>query len=918
MKVLRYLLVSVLVLAMIPLGAFAETGQIISAPINTEDELLPLCNSWDLVAGQNIDVGNVIVSESVGTGRFPEITVEFNTTAGWELVVTHVAVVDDPADFPQTRKGNPKVGLFDSRTDHTYTYSIPDITTEIGKPIYIAAQAEVINPTIIDQETGEPWAETAWGGSSECIQEETAIPFDGSSWATYFTYYGGNGMVSISENVKLLTDESWQLLSEVSPDGMTFTFVGCSNELDVLSPGDIIVSSIGETTPDGLLREITNIISSDCVTTIETEQATLEDAIVMARIQGTWTLPPNTESINVVATAPIEAASLLETTDTDLTIKSVDGIWVPAEEATTVVASSACEGFHFYIDHTLYEDGPAKVKAKGSLCFDLGIDIDWEIEDSEWQMFHLSVIEQETAELEIQANLEIPIVSGKITIPGPPLPWIVLWVGFLPVVIVPELELAVGVDGSVTAGLKSSITLQTTTEVGVHYSKPNWSPIADYSPSFSWNEPEVDVGASVKGYAGPQLAFELYGIVGPWVQARGYLELETSLFDCPWWELSAGGELVAGCRAEVLGITLAEYEFPTTIGFAFPLAQAECGGTISGSVQDAITSDPLEAVLCEVYNGDISGDPVAGGYTNASGTYELNVSEGTGYIVQFSKEGYLPASYYDISVQVETTTYLEAVLQIDEIYAGLGDVTGTIRNALDNTGVGGVSVSLRDGINQTAGPIVATTTTLSSGFYMFEDLEAGHYTAEISKTGFITTYFTVTCVGGVTMSNQNATISPIISPGQTRIVLTWGANPSDLDAHFTGPLTCGGRFHMYWYYAESCPNHGNCHGSPWPSLVQLDIDDITSYGPETVTLLDQTDGMYRFSVHDYTNRNSSYSFALSDSGAQVAVFRGSALVSSFVVPSATEGTLWTVFEMEGDTITPVNILAYHSDTSTVP
>jgi hypothetical protein len=62
-------------------------------------------------------------------------------------------------------------------------------------------------------------------------------------------------------------------------------------------------------------------------------------------------------------------------------------------------------------------------------------------------------------------------------------------------------------------------------------------------------------------------------------------------------------------------------------------------------------------------------------------------------------------------------------------------------------------------------------------------------------------------------------------------------------------------------------------------------------------------------VHDYSNRNEEYSVALSNSSAQVRVYQGSTLISSFNVPSNTEGTLWTVFELSNGQITPVNSLS---------
>ena len=331
-------------------------------------------------------------------------------------------------------------------------------------------------------------------------------------------------------------------------------------------------------------------------------------------------------------------------------------------------------------------------------------------------------------------------------------------------------------------------------------------------------------------------------------------------------------------------------------------------GQISGSVKDAVIQSPLQGVLVEVYDGN---SLISSGTTDSSGVYSISVPAGSGYKVEFTKSGYIPAIYYDVSVVADVTTYLETVLQIDDNYSGEGNISGTISNALTGEGVSGLTIKLREGINVTSGTVIASTTTETEGYYSVTNLNAGYYTAEVSGTGYNTTYFTVICIGGTTTDNQNANITPVLLPGEIRIILTWGAIPPDIDSHLTGPLPGGTRFHMYYPDAEAN------YGSPWPEYVKLDRDDVDSYGPETTTIYQQIPGVYRFSVHDYTNRGSSYSTALSNSGAQVRVYRGNNLIATFNVPANQEGTLWTVFEMDGDTITPINTMSYESNPSDV-
>ena len=331
-------------------------------------------------------------------------------------------------------------------------------------------------------------------------------------------------------------------------------------------------------------------------------------------------------------------------------------------------------------------------------------------------------------------------------------------------------------------------------------------------------------------------------------------------------------------------------------------------GKIVGIVRDASTMIPLPDVIVNVL---LSGESQTNSFTQIDGYYEINIAGNTGYTVIFSKPGYLDVQYHNVNVTSGVNTVLEPVLQIDQNYSGYGVISGTVKNAIDGTGISNVILNLRSGINATSGNIIASTIADNDGIYVFSDVMAGNYTIEAINSNFNTSYVTVICLGGLIKDHQDVTMSPNITIGQIRIVLTWGEYPFDLDSHFTGPLLDGTRFHMYYFYVNS---NGN---NPWPEIVNLDIDDVYSYGPETTTLLQQIDGIYRFSVHDYTNRNLITSYELSNSSAQVKVYNYSGLVATFNVPPNTEGTLWTVFEMNNGTITPINQMSYESNPDNV-
>jgi len=191
--------------------------------------------------------------------------------------------------------------------------------------------------------------------------------------------------------------------------------------------------------------------------------------------------------------------------------------------------------------------------------------------------------------------------------------------------------------------------------------------------------------------------------------------------------------------------------------------------------------------------------------------------------------------------------------------------------------------------------------TNASGVYTFSNLAASTFTLTTSKSGYSTNTQSVTLSAG---ENKVITValSPQLAAGEVRIVLTWGQTPSDLDSHLTGPGSTGSRFHVYY-----------SNRNPSGAGANLDVDDTSSYGPETVTITQRYTGTYKYYIHDYTNRNATSSSAMGQSGAKVEVYSGSGLVASYNVPSRA-GTLWYVFSMNGSTaaITTQNQMSYES------
>jgi hypothetical protein len=687
-----------------------------------------------------------------------------------------------------------------------------------------------------------------------------------------------------SPNAVTLSTDSLRLITEAVPDGSGIFFSQTNSELSALRTGMILALPPAAGIPNGFFGKIANIIPVGNQLFISTTPASLSEAFVNASVSLDRPLTSDDLSLGIATTQGISFAQTFlrnrNSTENGLSVRFDD----------------------VEVFNGIQLDGSTTINPQLHFAFDT-------------DNFHLTQLAffvqlDESVELTIKSQLQASFFEAEKEIAHYQWSPIVIWVGWIPVVIVPEASLVARARGTASAGIQVSVNQATITTAGVGFDNGSWHPISAFSSSFSVSEPTFSVGANIKGLVGPRFKLLLYGVVGPRADIGAFGEIDIDILRTPIWKIFGGLEANAGVLLQILDHTIADQEFPLVIQFRRLLAEGgvASNGVIKGSVRDAITRAPLPNSIVAVHR---DGDLIDSLLTDGSGQFSLPAVVGAVYRFEISHSGYLPVTYNNVSILPNETKTLDVILQVDTNHAGPGNVSGSVFNAISGAGVQGLTVKLRSGLNTVSGNVVATTTTGPNGTYAFSNLPAGNYTAEASGTGFSNSYFPVLCIGGTSTGNQNGVITPILPPGQTRIVLTWGSTPSDLDSHFTGPLADGSRFHMFFPFADSNS------GSPWPSIVHLDLDDTSSFGPETTTLLQQIDGIYRFSVHDFTNRNSLTSSSLSNSQAQVRIFRGSDLIATFNVPLGQPGTLWTVFEMNGSTIIPINSMSFQSNPNSV-
>jgi hypothetical protein len=233
------------------------------------------------------------------------------------------------------------------------------------------------------------------------------------------------------------------------------------------------------------------------------------------------------------------------------------------------------------------------------------------------------------------------------------------------------------------------------------------------------------------------------------------------------------------------------------------------------------------------------------------------------------------------------------------------NLTVLVNNAINGSVLSGATVMVDN---------ARSNTTNAEGNAVFTGLPAGVVDINATSADYNPSSRNKTLVCG---DNQVAfSLSPSrvedggLAANEVRVILNWGEEPVDLDAHLTGPqpglaasdINVTDRFHIYWWEQSSSDG-----------VAVLDVDDVTSFGPETVTISPPAGashlrpGIYRYSVYHYEG-----SGTLADN-ATVNLLIGSS--SRTFTPPAGQlggpGDVWTVFELsvaaDGRiTVLPVN------------
>lgn len=322
----------------------------------------------------------------------------------------------------------------------------------------------------------------------------------------------------------------------------------------------------------------------------------------------------------------------------------------------------------------------------------------------------------------------------------------------------------------------------------------------------------------------------------------------------------------------------------------------------------------------------------ASAVTDETGSYTIpEVLIGNYWLIAV-KENYRPVIQNLFITSFQTETF--ANKQIDLLGLTFSEIpntpviSGTIIDGLTGESIdtAGITVKLRTGSSNIIGAAVQTVVTDEAGCYQFKDVPAGVYTVEaidvrgnLPEDAIRYNHVNSTIVAAspyLSSDNYNLIMNQqmqsITGSGLVQFTLEWGTEESgassDIDSHLIGPKKDGnGSFHVY--YSDEAYWGWDDTQSDEIRYADLDVDDTDYEGPEHTTIYNETPGIYRFYIRNFSERDEENSDRMAKSSIKVTITIGSSAYT-YYCPNQI-GNLWYVCDYNSitHTIIPKNIVS---------
>ena len=302
--------------------------------------------------------------------------------------------------------------------------------------------------------------------------------------------------------------------------------------------GDVFVSEPTPAAPFGLLRKITGVRKSKGQVFLQTVQAKINEAVKFGKFHGAAELLPEDTSV--------ETASVTK---------------LPSVEKNEPIARAAETGdnfnFHRDIDVTIDLEGAdgdvsgtGTVRIQGSIDFNAGWDMGFGVEDC-FDEFPPICVDRVEAHVKVDQKSTVKVTGNfnghlnkEETIDTIHFDPITFFIGPIPVVIVPKIDIIAGVTGNAHADFVFDAHTEAAFKAGLKWTDPDdggegWKPIHERTVPTGDGSGTLNVDLDVEGYAKGHAKLLLYGIAGPGIAASLGLRAEVHTGQSPLWRIKA-------------------------------------------------------------------------------------------------------------------------------------------------------------------------------------------------------------------------------------------------------------------------------------------------------------------------------------------------------------------------------------------
>ncbi|HUF05325.1 MAG TPA: hypothetical protein VMM38_14270 [Aridibacter sp.] len=301
-----------------------------------------------------------------------------------------------------------------------------------------------------------------------------------------------------------------------------------------LKVNDVLVSKPSAAAPYGYLRRITSVRKVNGTYVLETVQASLNEAITRGEVD---------------ASGPLEADDGGEAADNSF--RTLDAFDEP-------VPAQFGEGFVFEksFDETFVFDGSdgdiqgsGEVNVKGFVRFQAGYDIGLGVEACFDQLppvcvdrFEARLGANQYSKIEIDGEFNGSITKEKVVHTKIFKP-IVIFIGPFPIVLVPVVDIVVGLDGQAHVNFRFAAELSEQLVAGAKWTDPGdggigWENVSSFNtPQGRVLESNLTFDMQLVGYGKGVAKLLLYGVAGPGFAGRVGMKIKVQTGSKPLWSI---------------------------------------------------------------------------------------------------------------------------------------------------------------------------------------------------------------------------------------------------------------------------------------------------------------------------------------------------------------------------------------------